>query len=82
MSLETATTETDARARVKQLEETIDALEPESFGPVIQHLIEKKTLTDFRSGIIVPAQPSVDEFRAMLLSALPLPVEVAQRLEN
>jgi ATP-dependent Clp protease ATP-binding subunit ClpA len=82
MSLETTTTQTDARARVKRLEETIDALEPESFGPVIQHLIEKKTLTDFRSGIIVPAQASADEFRAMLLSALPLPVEVARRLEN
>ena len=82
MSLDTVTTETEARSRVKQLEDSIDALEPESFGPVIQHLVEKKTLTDFRSGVIVPAQPSTEEFRAMLLSALPLPIEVTRRLEN
>src|SRR5262249_47597699 len=82
MSLETTTTETETRARVKHMEETLDSLEPESFGPVIQHLVDKKTLTDFRTGVIVPAQPSAEEFRAMLLSALPLPAEVARRLEN
>lgn len=82
VSLENATTETEAGARLKQLEESIDALEPESFGPVIQRRVEKKTLTDFRTGVIVPAEPSAEEFRAMLLSALPLPAEVAERLEN
>jgi ATP-dependent Clp protease ATP-binding subunit ClpA len=82
MSLETVTTETEARSRLRQMEKTIDALEPESFGPVIQHLFEKKTLTDFRSGVIVPVQPSSEEFRAMLLSSLPLPAEVARQLED
>src|SRR5262249_24957155 len=82
MSLETVTTETEARSRLKQMEQTIDALEPESFGPVIQRFVEKKTLTDFRTGVIVPAQPVAEEFRAMLLSALALPAEVAHRLEN
>jgi hypothetical protein len=82
MTLETATTEAKARARAKELAGSIDALEPDSFGPVIQRVIENKTLTDFRTGVVVSAQPTVEEFRALLLSALPLPPEVAQQLEN
>jgi ATP-dependent Clp protease ATP-binding subunit ClpA len=82
MSLETAQTEAEARSRLKQLEDSIEAIEPESFGPVIQRFVQGKTLTDFRTGVIVPAQASVDEFRAMLLSALPLPSEIARNLEN
>jgi hypothetical protein len=39
-------------------------------------------LMDFRTGVVVPARPSVEELRALLLSALPLPAEVAQTLED
>ena len=81
-TLEPATTETEARRRAKQLVDSIDALEPESFGPVVQQVIENKSLTDFRTGMVVPAQPSVEEFRALLLSALPLPPEVEKQLMN
>jgi hypothetical protein len=82
VTLEATTTEAAARHRAKQLAESIDALEADAFGPVIHRLVEFKTLTDFRSGAVVPAQPSVEEFRALLLSALPLPPEVARQLEN
>jgi hypothetical protein len=82
VTLETATTETGARARAKELADSIDALEPDSFGPVIQQIMGRKTLTDFRTGVVVPAEPSTEEFRALLLSALPLPPEVAKHLES
>lgn len=82
MTLEPATTETEARRRAKQLADSIEALEPESFGPVVQQVVENKSLTDFRTGVVVPAQPSVEEFRALLLSALPLPPEVEKQLMN
>jgi hypothetical protein len=45
-------------------------------GPVLQLLTDNKSLTDFRSGASVSAQPSEEEFRALLLSALPLPAEL------
>jgi ATP-dependent Clp protease ATP-binding subunit ClpC len=80
LTLEAATTEAAARVRAKQLAEAIDVLESESFGPVIQRVVENKTLTDFRSGVVVPARPSGEEFRALLLSAVPLPPEVAQQI--
>jgi hypothetical protein len=82
VTLESATTEAAARSRAKQLADSIDALEADSFGPVIHRLIEFKTLTDFRSGVVVPEKPSAEEFRALMLSALPLPPEVTQQLEN
>jgi ATP-dependent Clp protease ATP-binding subunit ClpC len=82
MSLESVETEAQAKARTKELANSIDALEPGAFGPVIQQLIHDKTLTDFRTGVVVSAQPTVEEFRALLLSALPLPNEVAQVLES
>ena len=82
MSLESVETEVQAKARTKELADSIDALEPASFGPVIQQLILNKTLTDFRTGVVVPAEPTVEESRALLLSALPLPPEVARALES
>jgi len=45
-------------------------------GPVLHLITENKTITDFRTGLVIPAEPSPDEFRALLLSALPLPPEV------
>ena len=82
MTVESATTEAAARARAKELAGSIDALETDAFGPVIQRVVENKTLTDFRTGVVVSAQPSAEEFRALLLSALPLPAEVAEKLES
>jgi hypothetical protein len=43
---------------------------------VSQMIIEAKTIADFRSGLVIPAEPSPEEFRAFLLSTLPLPEEV------
>jgi hypothetical protein len=82
MRVENASSENDARARAKQLSDSIDALEPESFGPVIQRMVAGKSLTDFRSGMVVHAEPSADEFRALLLSALPLPAEMQSQLTD
>jgi ATP-dependent Clp protease ATP-binding subunit ClpC len=82
LTLETVTTEAAARTRVKELADAADALDVESFSPVIQRIVENRTLTDFRTGVVVPARPSVEEFRALLLSTLPLPPEVAQQLES
>ena len=45
-------------------------------GPVVQWITENKTFADFRSGLVIPAKPSLEEFHALLLSALPLPPEV------
>jgi hypothetical protein len=45
-------------------------------GGVLQMIQQGKTITDFRSGVVVPAEPSKDEFRALMLSALDLPPEV------
>jgi hypothetical protein len=42
-------------------------------GAVLQMITEAKTITDFRTGLVIPAQPSPEEFRAFLLSSLPLP---------
>lgn len=49
----------------------------ETAGASVLHLITSKTITDFRTGLIIPAKPERDEFRALMLSALPLPPEVA-----
>ena len=43
----------------------------------VTHLLTAKTLTDFRTGLVIPVQPERDSFRAMVLSALPLPPEIA-----
>lgn len=50
--------------------------EIDSLGPVERMIIEKLTMTDFRTGLVIPAAPSPEEFRTLLLSALPLPPEV------
>ncbi|MEW6159096.1 MAG: AAA family ATPase, partial [Verrucomicrobiota bacterium] len=47
-----------------------------SMNGVWQLMTQGKTLLDFRNGLLVPAQPSPEEFRALLLSALPLPPEI------
>ena len=43
---------------------------------VFQMITENKTITDFRTGLVIPANPSPEEFRALMLSALPLAPEV------
>src|SRR6266545_564239 len=50
--------------------------ETENVGAVVQMLEVNERLTDFRSGFVIPAEPSPEEFRALVLSALPLPQEV------
>jgi hypothetical protein len=39
-------------------------------------ITEAKVITDFRTGLVISAEPSPEEFRALLLSALPLPAEL------
>lgn len=82
MTLEAVKTEAEAAARAKAMADSIEALEPDSFGPVIQRVVENKSLIDYRTGVAVPAHPSAEELRALLLSALPLPPEAAQTLET
>lgn len=45
-------------------------------GGIIQVVHRGKTITDFRTGVVVPAEPSNEEFRALMLSGLDLPREV------
>lgn len=49
----------------------------EAAGPVLHIINENKTITDFRTGLAIPASPSPEEFRSLVLSALPLPPEVS-----
>jgi ATP-dependent Clp protease ATP-binding subunit ClpC len=51
-----------------------DATSP--FGPVVQMVSADDSLTDFRTGLSVSQDPSDDDFRAFMLSALPLPPEL------
>jgi ATP-dependent Clp protease ATP-binding subunit ClpC len=82
VSIDPVASEDEARERTKKLLKTKDAPEPDEYGPVFQIITENKTLTDFRTGLVVPARPSTEEFRALLLSALPLPPEVDRVLES
>jgi ATP-dependent Clp protease ATP-binding subunit ClpC len=52
-----------------------------AFGPVTHLIDANKSITDFRSGIVLSGKPSTEEFRAALISALPLPREVAHALD-
>jgi hypothetical protein len=39
-------------------------------------ITENKSITDFRTGLVIPANPSAEEFRALMLSALPSPIAI------
>ena len=47
-----------------------------SLGAVVQLLHENQNITDYRSGMVISANPTGEDFRALLLSVLPLPKEV------
>ena len=66
-------TEAEALAQNRLLEGSSVA---NTTGSVL-HLMSQKTITDCRTGLIIPAKPEREEFRALMLSALPLPPEVA-----
>jgi hypothetical protein len=80
MSVEPVASETGAKKRAKEMAASIDTLTPDTFGPVIQRVVENESLADFRTGVVVPAKPSAEEVRALLLSALPLPPELVPAL--
>jgi len=82
MSVEETTSVTEATALAKNRAGAIDALEPDAFGPVIQMLVENETLTDFRSGIAISADVLVEELKALMLSSLKLPGEVAELMNH
>jgi hypothetical protein len=42
----------------------------------VLHMMTPKTITDYRNGLIIPGEPQPEEFRALMLSALPLPPEI------
>lgn len=67
-----ATDEADARQMFDEAISSSATASGESSAPVHQRIVAGKTLTDYRSGLVVPADPSPDEARAWLLSALPL----------
>ena len=49
---------------------------PPALGPIVHLWASDGRLTDFRNGLAVRGSTSVDETRAFLLSALPLPAEL------
>ena len=82
LTLIDAASELEARATVQHMADTIETLDPAAFGPVVQLIKEKKTLTDFRTGLAIPASASPEEFRAFFLSTLPLPPEVDATIQS
>jgi hypothetical protein len=82
VTLEPVGSKEEAREIAKKLSEEKEPPAPENYGPVFQIIREGKTLTDFRTGLVIPARPSVDEFRAMLLSALALAPEVQKAVQS
>jgi ATP-dependent Clp protease ATP-binding subunit ClpA len=77
VSLRLAHSAQELRALLAQESEPADGgAVSASLGPVIHSLAASHELTDFRSGLVVPANPSPDQARAFLLSALPLPAEL------
>lgn len=81
VTFEPAGSEEEARDIAKKLVEK-EPPPPEDFGPVFQIITENKTLTDYRTGLVIPAAPSAEEFRAVLLSALALPPEVQEAVQG
>lgn len=82
VTFEPVSSEDEAREIAKKLSEEKEPLPPEDYGPVFQIIKENKTLTDFRTGLVIPARPSAEEFRALLLSALALPPEVQEAIQS
>jgi hypothetical protein len=80
MQLLPAASEAQARARTEELAAVNDTIDPDTVGPVIQMIAEGRFISDFRTGLAVPALASPEEFRALLLSTLPLPVELREVL--
>jgi ATP-dependent Clp protease ATP-binding subunit ClpA len=82
MTVAEAGSEAEAFDLAKKMADSIDALEPDEFGPVIQTLIENESLTDFRSGVVISADVPVEELRALILYSLKLPEELAAVMRN
>ena len=80
VSLRPASSASALRALLDQESEPAGggAASPESLGPVIHSLAVANELTDFRSGRVVPANPTGQQARAFLLSALALPAELGR----
>ncbi|HEY2083564.1 MAG TPA: hypothetical protein VGI88_12330, partial [Verrucomicrobiae bacterium] len=78
VSLTSVASEEEAREAAKKMSSSKDTPAPEEIGPILQMITQNKTLTDFRTGLVIPAKPSPEEFRALLLSTLPLPPEIAR----
>jgi hypothetical protein len=79
MHLREAASATEAQAVARTFLPRADLNQPAEVpveGAVLQMITETKTITDFRTGLVIPAQPSPEEFRAFLLSSLALPKEV------
>jgi hypothetical protein len=76
VSLRLARSTEEVRALLAQESEPADSgAGTAALGLVIHSLAASNELTDLRSGLVVPANPSADQTRAFLLSALPLPAE-------
>jgi ATP-dependent Clp protease ATP-binding subunit ClpC len=66
----------DAQSIARQAEELGDKVPLEAFGAICHLIVQGKGITDYRSGLIMPAAPSSDEFRAAVLAGSPLPEEL------
>ena len=72
----------DAHSIARQANELGEKVPLDAFGAISHLIIQGKSITDCRSGLIVPAKPSTEEFRAAVLAGLPLPQEVAAVLRE
>jgi ATP-dependent Clp protease ATP-binding subunit ClpA len=76
--LHEATSETEAENVARNyLPENYQARPaPVEIAESVLHMMTKKTITDYRNGLVIPGEPQPEEFRTMMLSALPLPPEI------
>jgi len=69
----------EAKDRANDFLTSVKEFGIEQSGPIgspALMITENKSITDFRSGLVIPARPSPEEFRALMLSALAPPITI------
>ena len=66
----------EAELIARQAEELGERVRLDAFGAVSHLILQGKSISDYRSGLIMSTTPSTEEFRAAMLAGLPLPNEV------
>jgi DNA polymerase III delta prime subunit len=76
LSVADVATKEDAQSIARQANELGEKVPLDAFGPISHLIVQGKSITDYRSGLVMSPSPSTEEFRAAMLAGLPLPNEV------